>query len=318
MRNKTKSQNTFPPPLPSSRAQLHSQILYLTPPAAQGDREWGSQSVHHTLSLPLHPLQGQDSSHSSPAPAWGPSHSRQSSTNFSNVGPSHGLQFFTNCSSMRPFHGVQSFRSTLAHCSSVGPPQGHNSCSVGSSLPTSTGPARSLLQRGLPTGSQPPSGIPLLRCGVLHGLQVDICSTMDLPGLQGDSLPHHGLHHHGLQGNLCSGIWSTSSSSSSFFTDLGVCRVVSLTCSHFSLRLAFLCVLELFFLLKYVIPEALPLSLIGSAVAGGRSILEPAGMGSLEHRGSFQHLLTEATPVTPPATKTLPHKPNTIGHNKFL
>ncbi|KAK4826015.1 hypothetical protein QYF61_003788, partial [Mycteria americana] len=76
--------------------------------------------------------------HSSPAPAWGPSHSRQfsmnfssvssshglqSSMNFSNVSPSHGLQFFMNCSSVGPFHGVQSFRNRL-------------------------------LQRGSPTGSQ--------------------------------------------------------------------------------------------------------------------------------------------------------------------
>ncbi|KAK4823599.1 hypothetical protein QYF61_003799 [Mycteria americana] len=85
-------------------------------------------------------------------------------------------------------------------------------------------------------GSQPPLGIHLLRHGVLHGLQVDICSTMDLHGLQvgicstmdlhglqGDSLPHHGLYH-GLQGNLCSSAWSTSCPS--FFTDLGVCRQV--------------------------------------------------------------------------------------------
>ncbi|KAK4827864.1 hypothetical protein QYF61_022014 [Mycteria americana] len=64
-------------------------------------------------------------------------------------------------------------------------------------------------------GSQPPSGIHLLWRGVLHRLQVDICSTVNLlHGLQGDSLPHHGLHH-GLQGNLCSGAWSSSSPPSS-------------------------------------------------------------------------------------------------------
>ncbi|KAK4832092.1 hypothetical protein QYF61_020707 [Mycteria americana] len=96
-------------------------------------------------------------------------------------------------------------------------------------LPRHRGPARTLLQHGISTGSQPPSGTHLLQHGVLHGLQVDICSTMDLHGLQGDTLPHHGLHHR-LQGNLCSGAWSTSSTS--FFTDLGVCRVVSLTYSH--------------------------------------------------------------------------------------
>ena len=101
----------------------------------------------------------------------------------------------------------------------------------------STGPARSLLQHGLPTGSQHPSGIHLLRRGVLHGLQVDICSTVDLHGLQGDSLPHHGLHHG------CRGISapapgaSPPTSSPSFFTDFGVCGVVSLTYSQSSLWL---------------------------------------------------------------------------------
>jgi len=48
-----------------------------------------------------------------PAPEWGPSHGRQSSTNFSNMNPSYGLQFSTNCSSMGPFHGLQSFRNRL-------------------------------------------------------------------------------------------------------------------------------------------------------------------------------------------------------------
>ncbi|KAK4828040.1 hypothetical protein QYF61_022817 [Mycteria americana] len=61
--------------------------------------------------------------------------------------------------------------------------------------------------------------IHLLQRGVLHRLQVDICSTVNLHGLQGDSLPHHGLHQ-GLQGNLCSATWSTSSPS--FFTDLAM------------------------------------------------------------------------------------------------
>ncbi|XP_049649849.1 uncharacterized protein LOC126035356 [Accipiter gentilis] len=124
-----------------------------------------------------------------------------------------------------------------AHCSSAGPPRGHKSCqktcSMGSSLHRSAGPARSLLQCGVPTGSQPPSGTHLLRRGVLHGLQVDICSIVDLHGLQGDSLPHQGLHH-GLQGNLHSGAWSISSPS--FFIDLGVHRLVSPTCSHSSPR----------------------------------------------------------------------------------
>jgi len=56
-------------------------------------------------------------------------------------------------------------------CSSVGPPWGHKLCQqtcsgVGSSLHGFAGPARSLPQRGLPTGSQLPLGIHLLRHGV--------------------------------------------------------------------------------------------------------------------------------------------------------
>ena len=91
-------------------------------------------------------------------------------------------------------------------CSSMGPPRGHKPCqqtccSMGSSLHRATGPARSLLYHGLPTGSQHPSGIHLLWCGVLHRPW-------------GHSLPHHGLHH-GLQGNLFSSTWSTSSPPSS-------------------------------------------------------------------------------------------------------
>jgi len=40
-------------------------------------------------------------------------------------------------------------------------------------------------------------------------------------------------------------------------------------------------------LLNYIITEALPLLLIGSFLASGVSILEPAGTGSTRHRGSF-------------------------------
>ncbi|KAK4830186.1 LOW QUALITY PROTEIN: hypothetical protein QYF61_009213 [Mycteria americana] len=96
--------------------------------------------------------------------------------------------------------------------------------------------------------------IHLLWRGVLHGLQVDICSTVDLHGLQGDSLPHHCLHQ-GLQGNLCSSAWSISSPS---FTDLGVCRAVPLTYSHSSLQLQLLLCSNFFPLLKYIIQEVLP------------------------------------------------------------
>jgi len=78
------------------------------------------------------------------------------------------------------------------------------------SLHGSTGPGRNLLQHGLHTGSLPPSDIHLLWCGVLHALQVEICSSVDLHGLQGDHLPHHGLLHRLQRKNTCSGAWRTS------------------------------------------------------------------------------------------------------------
>jgi len=73
----------------------------------------------------------------------------------------------------------------------------------------------------------------------------------------------------------------------SFFTDLGVCRVVSLPLSHSSLYTAVSP--PSFFLpfLKCVITEVLPPSLIGLALASGGSILEPAGTGFIRHGGSF-------------------------------
>jgi len=72
--------------------------------------------------------------------------------------------------------------------------------------------------------------------GPFHGLQVDICSTVDLMDCRGTTCITMDLHHE-LQGkSLCSDILSTSSPS--FFTDLGVCRVVSLTSSYSSLLTA--------------------------------------------------------------------------------
>jgi len=180
-------------------------------------------------------------------------------------------------------------------CFSVGSLRAHKPCqqtcsSVGSSLPM--GPqvlpeaccSMGLPQRHSLLRAHPPAPA----WGFFHGLQVDICCTVNLHGLQWDSLPHHGLHHR-LQGNLCSGTWSTSSL---FFTDLGVCRVVALTYSHSSLQLQ----LRRFFspLLQYVDTEALPLSLMGSTLASGGSVLELAGIGSVIRGGSFSWILTEA------------------------
>ncbi|XP_030313874.1 uncharacterized protein LOC115598956 [Calypte anna] len=60
--------------------------------------------------------EGEDSSHSSPAPGRSSCCRTQSSLNFFSVSPSHRPQLFTNSSSVspfHPFHRVQSFRSRL-------------------------------------------------------------------------------------------------------------------------------------------------------------------------------------------------------------
>ena len=164
------------------------------------------------------------SSRSAPASAWGPSHGTHSSMNFSSVSPSHGVLFFMNCCSVGPFHGVQSFRSTLFQ---------HGSPMGSQALPANP-IQRVLLSPVICRSWQAPHGVtasfrppPAPAWGPFQGLHMDTCSSMDLHGLQQDHLPHHGLHH-ALQGKtLCSSVSSTSSPS--FFTDLGVCRVVSLT-----------------------------------------------------------------------------------------
>lgn len=53
--------------------------------------------------------------------------------------------------------------------------------------------------------------------------------------------------------------------------------------------------------------QTLPRSLMGSALASGGSVVEPAGIGFFRHGDCF----TGATSVALPTNKTLPGKPNT-------
>jgi len=135
------------------------------------------------------------SSHSAPAPAWGP-------TNFSNVSPSHGLQFCTNCSRVDLFHGVQS--------SSVGPPWETSKLAL-VWAPVSMGPQ---VLPGACSSMGSPQGRSLLRASPCSNVGSPWAAARDLlhrgpPWAAGNSLPHQGLLH-GLQGNLCSSTWSTS------------------------------------------------------------------------------------------------------------
>jgi len=122
--------NVFPPPLSSFWAHLQSRFPYLLPYNGTGRQGKGiAVSSSHIVSA------APSSSNSSQAPAWSPSHGKDSSMNYTNMGPSHGLQFFMSCFRVGPFHRVQSFRNRL-------------------------------LQRGSPMGSQALSGN-LLQHGLL-------------------------------------------------------------------------------------------------------------------------------------------------------
>jgi len=161
-------------------------------------------------------------------------------------------------------------------------PQGHRSCQE---------PAPVWASHGITAFFGHP---PALVWGPFHGLQMDICSTMNLHGLQGDRLPHHGLLHR-LQGNLSSGTWSTSSSPPSSLTL--VSAELFLSHSLTPLSCCTYCYTGRFSpQLKYVMPEVLPPSLMGLASASSGSVLEPAGI-TIGHGGSFWQLYTEATRV---------------------
>lgn len=84
--------------------------------------------------------------------------------------------------------------------------------------------------------------------------------------------------------------WSTSSSS----FNLGVYRVIL---SHILTFLFCLLLCSFLLFLEYFVIEMLPMSPIGSALASGRSVLEPAVNGSVKHGGSSSCLHTEATSV---------------------
>jgi len=143
----------------------------------------------------------------------GSSHGTQFSTNFSNVSPSQGL----HSSQIAPAWVLPTgCHPSGTGCHSVGPPWGRKPCqqtcsSVGFSLHGSAGPSRSLLQCGAPHGVTASFRHPPAQgWGPFHRLQVDICSTVELHRLQGNSMPHDGLHHE-LQGKvLCSNISGTS------------------------------------------------------------------------------------------------------------
>jgi len=186
-------------------------------------------------------------------------------------------------------------------CSSVGPSRGHKPsqqvCSgMGSSLHRSIVPGRSLLQRGLPTGSQLPSDIPLLCRGVpstgCRWISAPLWASMDCRGTTCLTM----VFITSCKGRLSAPVSQEPPPPPSSLTLVSAELFFSHHLTPLS-RLPFY--RSIFPLLKYVITAAQPPSLIGLALASDGSILEPAGTDFIRHRGSFSQLLTEATPIAP-------------------
>jgi len=216
-----------------------------------------------------------------------PSHGLQLFTNCSSVGPFHGVQFFTDYSSMGPFHGVQYFKNRLFQCRS---PTGSQALLTHLlwhgllSLHGSTGPGKSLLQHRLPIRSQPPLGIHLLQ----HGVPSTGCRWISAPpwtsmGCRGRACLTM-VFITGCKRKLSAPESRAPPPPPSSLTLVSAELFLSHRLTPLS-SLPFHC--SLFLLLKYVITDVLPPSLIGLALASSRSILEPAGIGSIRQGGSF-------------------------------
>ena len=190
--------------------------------------------------------------------------------------------FFPCVLSTCPFHGVQSFRNqllqlelptrsqtlpaNLLQCGLLSP-QVPRSCQQPAPAPPTLGTS-TCSSMGSSTGCHWICALPWTSMGC----RATACLTMAFTSVLTR-----------LQGRLCSGTWTTFSPS--FFNDPGVCKVVSLTYSHFSILASV--ELQFFSLLRCIITEVLSVSLIGSAFTSDRSVLEPAGIGSTRHGGSF-------------------------------
>ena len=161
---------------------------------------------------------------------------------------------------------------------------------MGSSLHGAAGPGRSLLQHRLRTGSQPPSGIHLLRCGVpsmsYRWISAPLWTSLGCSWTACLTLVFS-MGYRGIYAPVPGAPPPSPSSLALVSAELFLShRFTPLTCRK-------CCYAGVFFLLKYIIPEVLPSLLMGLALASSGSILEPAGTGSIRHRGSFSQLLTE-------------------------
>lgn len=185
--------------------------------------------------------------------------------------PFHRPQFFTNCSNIDPFPQDVALQEETA------------SVWVPSKV---TSHARSMFQPRFSKGSQPSLGIQLLQCGApsmgCRWISAPPWISVDCRGKSCLTM----VFTVGYGGDLSSGAYSTSCPS--FTTDLDAlhsssCHIVSL--------ISFLTAINSgqkhFLLHKLVITEVLLPSLMGSALASSRFVLELTGSGSPEYGRSF-------------------------------
>jgi len=160
---------------------------------AQGDGEWGLWLVP-THCLCAASSSAKDSSRSSPAPMWCPTHGKQSSINWSNVSHSHGLQISMNCPRVGPFHRVQSFRNRLLQ-HGLFSPWVHRSCQEQALRWASHGVTASFEhQPALAWGLPWAAGGDLLHCGHSWAAGAQPASPWSSPWAAGESLLRH-LEH---------------------------------------------------------------------------------------------------------------------------
>lgn len=143
--------------------------------------------------------------------------------------------------------------------------------------------------------------IHLLWHGVTRHCSVDICSNVVHHMLQGDNLLPHTLSC-GLQGNLCSSVFNTTSPRPSSLSLVSTAMFLTFFSLHSAAQ-------WFLFFLKYVLPEV-PLSwLLGSTVPYSGST--GAVWNQLCPVQDSLVLSSQRPPLQPPLSNTLPRKPST-------
>lgn len=256
--------------------------MYHLPPE-QGS-EMGNDNVVRSLYLLS---DTPSSSYFFHAPAWDSSHRIQSFLT-SNKGPFHWLPFFMNWYCKGLFHGIQSFREWNARMCVSHRVAGPYRKPVSAWVPFSMGHRSS--QCPAPAQASPAAAFFQVCSSMKTSIDysVDISSTVGMHELQGVNMCHHSLHHSLRWETLLQFLEHLLPTSSLAL------MLSELFLSHF---------LSPFHSAVLFYPSQMcchrsPTS-VTDVLSFGKSILEPAGNGSVQHTDNFCCLLTKATPEAP-------------------